>query len=120
MDYRVDQANILKFLRQTVYSPDKHPENLYVIVDTTKDEFEAEWKKIEDKIAKLSTENRRRIYPFVYYSGHGVTLIVQGQQMTFMVHLNFAENIKSLMNSIKKLDDQAQLDMFLEHFVTNL
>ena len=76
MGYRKDQENVLAFLGKSVYN--KNPENHHVLIDTAKEEMEAELKRIEDKIAKISKENKRRIYPFIYYSGHGVTLIVNG------------------------------------------
>ena len=72
LGYKVDLTKVLNFLRQTIYNPDKYPENLFIMVDTTKEEFEDKWKELDEKIAKLSRENRRKIYPFIFYSGHGV------------------------------------------------
>lgn len=76
--YKSDYTKMREFLKKTVYNPDKYPENLVIIIDSTKEELEAKFKEIDDRIAKLSKENKRRIYPFIYYSGHGVTLMVNG------------------------------------------
>ena len=79
LGYKVDLNNVKSFLKKTVYDPEKYPENVYIIIDSSKEEFEAKFKEIDNVIAKLSKENKRRIYPFIYYSGHGVTLMVNGK-----------------------------------------
>ena len=43
LGYQVDKTKVIDFLSKTVYNPNKYPENLVVIVDSTKEELEAEW-----------------------------------------------------------------------------
>ena len=76
--YTVDKLNMLKFLSTTVFNTSITPENVYVIQDSNKEGMEAKMKEFLDRVTAASKENNRRIYPFVYYSGHGVTLMQDG------------------------------------------
>ena len=103
LGFNFDKENVLEFLNSSVWK--KNRENIFVFVDTEKEELEAEWKKFREKIKAVAMQKKRKIYVFVYYSGHGVTVMFNGQQMTCMVHPRYKASIESLMKMMPKADE---------------
>ena len=81
-------------------------------------------KEFKDDVIRLSKEDKCQIFTYVFITAHGVTTMINPKNPDAkipnlnIVHPNYSKNIENTMKDIHKLSEEAQLEIFFEHFIS--